>query len=361
VEGGKLMLHIPGMNPDTLVCTVLGHPLTLSCCFSCGKELRTENRSKEDVIPLWLQRAFGLADMELVLPNGTFIRYRKLKIPCCRACNNEHLSSIENRVSRAVLAGFEAANKLPDSILYQWLAKIFLGLLYKDLFLVNDRRRKTATNTIVTRELFENYKILWLWLHQKHSGLRPGFCPGSVFLYRCGIPSEQIYQFDLMDDFFSGGIAIRMGEVGIIADFLENGIHKKSLWAKLRRYRKLRLSPIQFKELAVRTFYGARLLEQETDVEFFKNRKGELAFTINWRSTTKGPSIFRQWRNDEFAVLLSHYLGLPYDFVYQAPDKVRTWLHNERGRLVHRPAAPDHMPPKDLGTPDLPIRSIGSP
>jgi hypothetical protein len=352
------MSYNVGMSPEILLRTVLGHPLTLECCFSCGKELQAENRSKEDVIPLWLQRAFGLGDMELVLPNGTFIRYRQLKIPCCKNCNNQHLAVIEKRVSTAVSSGFEAVKKLPDAVLYQWLAKIFLGLLYKDLFLISDRAGKASASTIITRESFENYKILWLWMYQKHCGSRPGFCPGSVFVYRCGVPSEQIHQFDLMDDFFSGGLAIRMGEVGMIADFLENGVHKKSMWPRLRRYRKLRLSPIQFKELAVRTFYGARLLEQETDIQFFKNRDDRLAFVINWRSTIDGASIFREWKDDEFAVLLSHYLNLRYNFVYQPPNMVRSWLHDRSGRLVERPAVPDHIPPKDLRMLDSLIRNI---
>lgn len=322
------------MTPDLLMRTVLGHPMTSTCCFCCGTELGTANRSREDVIPLWVQSAYALANELLTLPNGTAISYRKLKIPACKKCNNEHLSGIENVVSKAVLSGFEATKTVSLTILYQWLAKIFLGLLYKELFLPADRKNPKS-NKLATGKTLENYKILWLWLHAKWGGKH--HCPGSVFLYRCGIPENPKLRFDLLDDFFSGCFAIRMGEVGLIADFLENGVHKKSAWPQLRKYRQLRLAPVQFKELAVRTFYGARLLEQETFVRFFSSTKGNLSFAFFWRSTAKGNSIYREWRNEEYATLLSHYTGFDFNFVYQ-PPMVRTWLHDAGGHLVHMPS-----------------------
>src|SRR5262245_43708877 len=76
-----------------------------STCFLCGRRLTAGNRSDEDVVPLWIQRKFDLEDQLLHLPNGTAIKYRQLKTPCCRQCNNEHLSRIETQMKQAVEGG----------------------------------------------------------------------------------------------------------------------------------------------------------------------------------------------------------------------------------------------------------------
>src|SRR6266542_1945856 len=71
-------------------------------CFLCGVRLGRLNRSDEDVIPRWVQREFQLGDQQIETFNHTFIKYRELKIPCCRKCNNEHLSRLEQLVATAV-------------------------------------------------------------------------------------------------------------------------------------------------------------------------------------------------------------------------------------------------------------------
>src|SRR6185437_5829167 len=64
----------------------------LSTCFLCGRRLGIRNRSDEHVIPRWVQDRFGLWNERLNLLNGSSIPYRQLTVPCCRTCNNVHLS-----------------------------------------------------------------------------------------------------------------------------------------------------------------------------------------------------------------------------------------------------------------------------
>src|SRR3979409_15634 len=66
-------------------------------CFYCNKLLKS-NHSKEHVFPQWLQDRFGIRDKTITLINGTRIQYAKLTVPCCKPCNNVHLSKLENRV-----------------------------------------------------------------------------------------------------------------------------------------------------------------------------------------------------------------------------------------------------------------------
>ena len=65
-------------------------------CFLCKKT--TNNITKEDVFPLWLQRKQKLSSKVITLLNGTTTQYKKVKVPCCAKCNNEYLSSIESKI-----------------------------------------------------------------------------------------------------------------------------------------------------------------------------------------------------------------------------------------------------------------------
>ena len=65
-------------------------------CFLCGINMG-ENVTREDVFPRWLQRKHNLWNKQLILANGTQIRYSQLKIPCCPKCNNEYLSKLHNQ------------------------------------------------------------------------------------------------------------------------------------------------------------------------------------------------------------------------------------------------------------------------
>src|SRR6185437_5427329 len=116
------------------------------------------NRSDEHVIPRWVQDRFGLWNERLNLLNGSSIPYRQLTVPCCRTCNNVHLSQIENRVRSAVALGFEAARELDQKTWFLWLGKIFYGLLLREYFLKRDRK-SPRTGRIVPRSLIEQYEL----------------------------------------------------------------------------------------------------------------------------------------------------------------------------------------------------------
>jgi hypothetical protein len=91
-------------------------------CFYCGKLFRSE-RSREHVFPEWLQNQFGLADQTLTLLNRTTIPYRSLKVPCCRICNNVHLSQLENRVKRLLFEQTVEEARVHLDQIFIWVTK----------------------------------------------------------------------------------------------------------------------------------------------------------------------------------------------------------------------------------------------
>lgn len=74
-------------------------------CFLCGTTLTEQTRTSEHVFPKWLLNRFDLWDSEFNLQNGTAIRYRQIRVPCCQTCNGSYLSSLESRIEQALDGG----------------------------------------------------------------------------------------------------------------------------------------------------------------------------------------------------------------------------------------------------------------
>ena len=119
-------------------------------CFYCGKLFRSE-RSREHVFPEWLQNQFGLADQTLTLLNRTTIPYRRLKVPCCRICNNVHLSQLENRVKRHLFEQTVEEARVHLDQIFIWVTKILLAIVYAERLLPFSRRHPSGKPILPTR------------------------------------------------------------------------------------------------------------------------------------------------------------------------------------------------------------------
>lgn len=317
---------------EKLLKSTLEHPYKADVCFLCADPLEEGSYTEEHVFPKWLQSRFDLWDQELVLLNGTPIKYRNLKIPCCRSCNNELLSELENKIRIGFENGYDSFNKIDDFEVFLWIAKIFLGTIYKELFLFYDRKDESA-GYILTNEFLKRYSILHFWLQFANRNDDKSFCPGSVFVLKSQVPINKKEQFDLIDDALNGVIYIRFGEIVVIADFLENGLHKKALEDELRKLQNIDLHPLQSKEFAIRIIYGAKLLNVQTDIKFMIF-EGKLIQKLEWKAINNG-ELFSNWNQEEYSKYLSHYTQTPFDQVFVPPDKVRSLLYNPNGEYIH--------------------------
>ena len=279
------------------------------------------------MFPKWLQEKYSLWDQTYCLFNGTEMAYRLLKVPCCRECNGDRLASLENWICAKIEEGYDACSKAEEYPFFRWLAKIFLGILCKDLSLRIDRRRPDQ-GSILDPESVRRFGLLHFWLQVASVGDESGSAPGSLFMFRAQVPEPCEAQFDFMDDSANGLICVRMGEVVLIADFYEGGIHKESLWEFYRRYTEIPLHPCQVPELFAQIAYRARLLALEGRIEFFgKGDKG--GYALRWKSNAEGESLYDPWVPSDYARVLSFYTHLPYDELYfPENDGVVSYLHD---------------------------------
>lgn len=302
-------------------------------CFLCGQNVPQDLLTREHVIPKWAQNTYDLWDQKLYLLNRTLIPYRQLTIPACFECNSKILQPLEKKVSVAVSNGFEAVQALDKLAIFQWIGKIFYGILYKELFLAFNRS-SPESEAITSSELLNEFQMHHFFLQSlRHPMIFDGFFPASILIFRTKSPDDVRYQWDLRDGLINMFISCRMSDVGIIAVLQDGGAqqYQDDFWDK---YRGMALHPIQFQEIAAQVSYKASLFNRTPKYFWFEGANKD-TFTI-YQMPLAGMSrkpLFDEWQWDVYAHILSDYLNVPLDMIFLPPHNVMTWLHNEDGTI----------------------------
>jgi len=303
-------------------------------CFLCGSKLDNAG-SDEHVFPKWLQNEFDLWGKTIDLQNGTSIQYKNLLIPCCVKCNTENLSAIENEVSNAVKAGYDAAIKISQKTWYLWAGKIFYGILRKELSLVGDRRNpgKGAIATEDTLSSFSNLHMFLQGARGRHQF--NGEAPFTVLA--CNLHDTK-YKFDFRDDLIQFALALRMGEVGIIVSFEDGGLIRDSYASYVRDVAGRKLHPIQFTELYAKICYQLSLRQRPLTFLTDSHVDGE---TIASTTMISASSPLDEWDQGQFAEILRFHLRAwlndKMQVEYRPPDLLSTWMVDPNGELLILP------------------------
>jgi len=309
--------------------------LTLDGCFLCGSRLTPQSGTEEHVFPRWLLRKFNLWDAELNLLNGTSIRYPRLRIPCCRTCNGNYLGPLEQRIRTASEAGIQAFDSLDRAHVYQWLLKMFYGIMFKEMFLLVDRK-DPLSGAIVLPDFFEDF-------HTSHAMLQsirfqtewtPN-PPWSIFTFECHAYPEPGRNFDFYDSFVSMAVAVRMGPIGVIACLQDNNSQEQLYADYFRKFQSFPLHPIQFTELVCRVLY---MQSRQNRVPKYMTRLPDaINPTMQVISLPLGglssKPVYDEWQQEQYAHVLAQFTGIPFEILFAPPDQVISWLYNQDGSV----------------------------
>lgn len=227
-------------------------------CFLCGCPLTHLNKSDEHVFPRWLLDRYELRKTRIELLNGSTITYDRMLIPCCRECNNEHLSRIEEKVSTAFSRGLPEVQQIPKDTLFAWIGKIYYGVIFRELTLRSDLRDPNSA-AIISPEFLRLYHSHHLLLQHARGVVNwgEGHSPASFLFYRCQDSSNPKLNFDYFDVLNLPFIALRIGKAGIVCCLQD--------WGRLENYQEdpvllraqaAELHPQQFREVAARGAYA---------------------------------------------------------------------------------------------------------
>ncbi|QDU74220.1 hypothetical protein Pan97_12250 [Bremerella volcania] len=307
-------------------------------CFLCGQRAPQVKMTREHVFPRWLQNRHDLWDQELFLLNHTTIKYSKLTVPCCENCNSSHLSKLEAKIGSAVQSGYSEAVKLSSLDVYQWLGKIFYGVLRKELTLRLDRQ-KPDKGTIADQELLEGFSSLHLFMQ---SIRRPfEFPDGEPF----SVLVVNLHDLDSVDYSFQDSLqtmvcSMRTKDVGFIVTLQDSGIIRNSYARYVAEVAGRKLLPIQFDELYARCLYQVSLINRIPKFITSESQDPDGSVTVNMlplQGLSSRP-IVDEWDQTAFAHILSAVLSRSHDDIkaeslFSPPNLVMTWMSDEEGKL----------------------------
>lgn len=287
-------------------------------CFLCGKELNDENKTVEHVYPKWLQNKFDLWNQELILLNGTMIKYRQLTIPCCKNCNSIMSSEIEKPMENAVSGGYEEFIKLDKKNIFQWLNKLSYGMLYKELSLKADIKEPLSESIYSEKNLRKHYMqhIFLKTIIDKSEFIHQ---PWSILIFKIKPSNEQdlywAHDNPIFKTFF-----IRMNDIGIISNLMDNGYQEEFYknFSERRSLLQKEMIPIQFAELCAEFFYKTMLFKRDPFFMTVYNIKEQKLKNII--SQDISGEAFNDWNNECFAHILAFYWqdwGYTFDDIYE--------------------------------------------
>jgi len=307
----------------------IGHEL----CFLCGADLDTENRSDEHVFPKWLQRRHNLANQKLTLLNGSSIKYRQMKIPCCRTCNGIWLSKVENRVKSASKSPTRW-RELADDDLFRWASKIMYGNIYREAFLAMDQA-DPAAGMIVDEEFVHELRTVHLFLQGVRAPIEfQHFRQGSIF--RAELvdpdPDHPDEHFWFYDNPFRLLLAMRTGPVGAIVALQDNGVIAEIFQPVNDTLANQKLTHMQFMELAAQLAYIRVSLNRTAKYVMVQGAESIQVIPLPLAGMS-GLPLFEEAMLSSYATLLSHMTGWPLEEVMPGDDQVISFF--EPGKQIY--------------------------
>ena len=300
-------------------------------CFLCGEKLK-DSKSKEDIFPRWLLKRYDLWNDKLTLLNQTTISYNKLKIPCCSECNNDYLSQMEQKIRNAVNGGYDIFQKLDELVIYQWLSKIFYGILFKELSLKLDIT-DPHSEKIFTPELLDDYMHLHMFLQSVRLNFRfGGFTPWSIFILKSHSYGDK-RDFDYHNNIFSLTSSIRMGDICIFSCLEDRGAHKEIFSDYFNSYKSNPIHPLQFDELSAKITYKNLLLNRTPQFLTVqpKNENDYVVISPPLQGYSTAP-IYDDWNIEEYCKYLHFNLkkwGYEKEDLLNESGEFLTFLENE--------------------------------
>lgn len=306
-------------------------------CFLCGKGLNKDNFAKEHIFPKWLSTDFGLWDEKIILLNDTELSWQRATLPCCKKCNNNHLSELEIIIKKGVINGYEYfKNNVSPTHIYQWCQLIFYKLLHKGTFLRKDQK-DPVFKPIISKRIFKQLQMNHLLLRSIDKEiLFDNFFPGSIFICHTKIPPDHISNFYYFDRISEQCFSIRMNDIGIIAVLADSGMHK-NLFSSLYKDRMERqLSPAQFKNFFLEVVYRQQLFNYPFQFDIRDVTEESLKLVLEGKRFSSIKNAYKEWNDKDYRELLAKLFDVDSDSLISENGKTKSLLYDSHGNWTDR-------------------------
>lgn len=292
-------------------------------CFFTGD---TADIIEIPVFPEWLMNRYDLQFKTMKMLAENRMEYGKLWVPCAQSVYNQYLAPLDERIQSAFEKGFATVKDLPQLTLFQWMAKVSLGVLYQDIKFGLQQQMLTG----------EEFHLSWL-LRQKFTHLHSmmqslfvnmefeNFVPWSIEVVPVNYSKDV---FNYRDEPKNLNFSLGMNGFGIVACLQDNG----HVGARLKQITGLiadqPLHAIQFEELCAHYIYTNYLLIQSSAYVFQQQNDRMVVFAVEGEHEGE----FREWDDKAFSQVLANYWA-PWGFtsqdIYTFPDSPVSYLIND--------------------------------
>ncbi len=182
-------------------------------CVICGHR----DVTKEDVLPKWLQKRYGISSQKFLRPSGTHMNYGKLKVSLCATCNNQDFSQLELTVSKLFRDEFDS-EVTKSRELQIWLTKIyyFLELFEQSRFVY--KQGEEPVSLVSDTQIFDAH-LLQLLLKSVSSNppfIYPDLDFASVWAIECSEAWDQL-AFSFASSSGQNIVALKIGRTALFA------------------------------------------------------------------------------------------------------------------------------------------------
>jgi len=320
-------------------------------CALCGRPFARFPSDEEHIFPRWLQHHHNLWTRRLNIPNFIGKRYDTVKLIICRRCNNKTYGTLETRLSPVLTDSdpFVAAAHIDDDDFAVWLGKIFWLLVRKSHSVVDFRTRDLPEpDRIVPNDVMPG--TLYLGMIQRAFATNKGMVscymgdppvpeffyaePYSLYRFRIDPADRRFEAFDFFDNPVTLGVGFRTGTLGVICLF-DAGLHRRfrsQMWGFLAGHA---LHPVQFAEVAARTFYDSTVLHDDAmRVTYYWNKT--LNAVVSQLHTRRNFDPYLAERHDpaRLAAFIGRHTFNDPKQILQPDGRAVSCLHDKNGDFL---------------------------
>ncbi|MGK0426832.1 MAG: hypothetical protein ACJAUR_000934 [Ulvibacter sp.] len=305
-------------------------------CFLTGQDIDSEEE-QIFVFPEWIMDRYSLHDKSLKMLEGSILRYKDMKIPCHSSVIKGAIDPLEREIEKAFTKGYGAVIKVPQERLFQWMAKIMLGVLYIDIDIEKRKFDLEGKKFTLPPFLQERLQKLHLILQSLVVPMEfKGTKLWSIKVFKIKI-SKDIFNYK--DDSTNLNFSLGIHDFGIVACLQDNGavaIHEQEI---IEKFSNKTLHPVQFEEICARFIYTNYLLNIYAEYTI-KSTEGKVIVESAPLCGTNNKSLFDRWDDDLFADVLSLYWkpwGITKDEIITFGNSPISYLENNDTYVIVEP------------------------
>ncbi|MFT6850109.1 MAG: hypothetical protein ACJATA_000915 [Sphingobacteriales bacterium] len=306
------------------------HKFSNAICSISGKAL-TSPKDALTVWPKWIMKEYGLGEKKQTMLDDSSKNLDEFVIPCSPGIKSM-FEAIDHKVEKAFADGIDAIQAIGNETWCVWFGRIFYGYLYHEVIAVLGNDRPDAYVGEALNEKFTSWFELFRGLLM---GARPeGFEVCSVFKFKVDTTRTE-ENFEFRDELKTQNFTLRLGEIGIIISFLDQGLLEETFENLSIKTSSQILHPAQFNEWEANVYYGAYLIG-ETPIYSVVSEGDESIIKRSERKASKR-TILMDWEGKMFSQVLEAVwkkFGVPKNTIFHEPDEVKSYLLDRNGDFI---------------------------